>query len=394
MKNFYILIFIGLIGISCNSVKRTQKMVSHGEYDSAVQLAVKKLKKDKNAKEYDAHIRLLEEAYLKATEDDLRRIDFLKRENNPRNAKELYYIYLDLDARQDLIRPLLPLYSQEMGRNANFIFSDFTKERIAARDNYISALYGEATAYFQRNNKWDYRSAYNILCELEEVMPHYKDVDQLKKEAHYRGTDFVIVRLNNRTRQIIPLGLERDLLDFNTYGLDNFWTEYHGRPERGINYDLGIDLNFQEIQISPERVSEKQYNRKQSIKDGSDYQRDRRGNIVRDSLGNPIKVDRYIDVSAMLTITTQEKSVFVGGTVVYQDLEKRRQINSFPIASEFVFQNEFATYRGDQRALTAEDRRLASNGFVPFPTYEQMIFDAGTDIKLRFKEILRNNTFN
>ncbi|MGB3345211.1 MAG: hypothetical protein WBA61_14980 [Aequorivita sp.] len=394
MKSFYILLFTALIGISCNSVKRTQKLVSHGNYDEAIDLAVKKLKKDKNAKEYDAHIRLLEEAYLKATDDDLRRITFLKKENSPRGAKEIYYTYLDLDARQDLVRPLLPLYSMEMGRNASFVFSDYSKERIAARDIYITALYQEAAAYMQRNSKWDYRNAYNVLCELDEVQPHYRDVDQLKKQAHFRGTDFVFVSLNNHTRQIIPLGLERDLLDFNTYGLDNLWTEYHGRRENGINYDLGIDLNFQEIQISPERISEKQYTRKQRIKDGSDYQRDRRGNIVRDSLGNPIKIDKYIDVSATITITTQQKSVFVGGTVVYQDLNKRRPINSFPLASEFIFENAFATYRGDQRALTAEDRRLASSSFVPFPNYDQMIFDAGTDIKLRFKDILKNNTFN
>jgi len=393
MKAFYILLFTALFSISCNSVKRTQKFVAQGDYNQAIELAVKKLQKNKDAKEYDAHIRLLEEAFLKAKDEDSRHIAFLKKENSPRGAKEIYYTYLDLQARQDLIRPLLPLYSNEMGRKANFIFTDYTNDLLVAKEAYVQALYQEAIVYMQRNTKQDYRSAFHVLCELDEVQPNYRDVHQLREDAHFRGTDFVFVTLNNHTGQFIPFRLERDLLDFNTYGLDDFWTEYHGQRENGINYDLGIDLNFQTIQISPERISDRQYTRTQRIKDGYEYGRDRKGNIVRDSLGNPIKIDKFINVSAQITITTQQKSVFVGGTVVYKDLNKRRQINSFPLSSEFVFENTFANFRGDERALTAEDRRLLNNHFIPFPNNEQMVFDAGTDIKERFKEILRDNSF-
>jgi len=393
MKAFYILVFTALFSISCNSVKRTQKFVSQGNYDKAIELATKKLQKDKDAKEYDAHVRLLEEAFLKAKDEDTRHIAFLKRENSPAGAKEIYYTYLDLQTRQDLIRPLLPLYSKEMGRKANFVFSDYSNDLLAAKDAYIQALYQEAIVYMQRNTKKDYRSAFNVLCELDETQPNYRDVHQLREDAHFRGTDFVFVTLNNHTGQFIPYRLERDLLDFNTYGLDDFWTEYHGQRENGINYDLGIDLNFQTIQISPERISDRQYTRNQRIKDGYDYRRDRAGNIVRDSLGNPIKIDKFINVIATVYITTQEKAVFVGGTVVYKDLNKRRQLNSFPLSSEFVFQNAFATFRGDERALTTEDRKLLNNHFIPFPNNEQMVFDAGTDIKERFKDILRENSF-
>src|SRR5690606_14703899 len=105
------------------------------------------------------------------------------------------------------------------------------------------SLYQEALVYMQRNTKKDYRSAFHILCELDEVQPNYRDVHQLREDAHFQGTDFVFVDINNHTGQIIPFRLEQDLLDFNTYGLDDFWTEYHSNRENGINYDLGIDLN-------------------------------------------------------------------------------------------------------------------------------------------------------
>lgn len=393
MKAFHLVLFTALLSISCYSVKRTQKMVASGNYDKAISLAVKKLQKDKGAKEYDAHIRLLEEAFLKAKDEDMRRINFLKKEKSPSSAKEIYYTYLDLQARQNLIRPLLPLYSDEMRRKANFVFSDYSNDLIEAKEAYVKSLYQEANYYLKGNSKLDFRSAYNVLCELDEVQPHYKDVNKLKDDAHFQGTDFVIVTLNNHTNQFIPFRLEKDLLDFHTYGLDEFWTEYHSRPEKGINYDFGIDLNFQTIQISPERISEKQYTRKETVKDGYDYRRDRRGNIVKDSLGNPIKIERLKDVSAVVTVTVQEKEVFVGGTVIYRDLTRRREINSFPLSTEFIFNNAFATFKGDERALSEEDKAMIKNRFVPFPNNEQMVFDAGTDIKNRFKEILRDNSF-
>src|SRR5690554_1695524 len=174
MRSFYILICIAFLVLSCNSVKRTQKMLSRGDYDQAISLAVKKLQKDKTAKEYDSHIGLLEEAFSKATEENLRRLVILKKESRPTNAREIYYIYLDLRARQELIRPLLPLYSQGMGRKANFDLVDYGNDFLAAKDNYVKSLYREANMYMERNTKLDFRSAYNVLCELDEIQPHYK----------------------------------------------------------------------------------------------------------------------------------------------------------------------------------------------------------------------------
>ncbi len=393
MKATFTLLFAFILLISCNSVKRTQKLVTRGDYDQAIELAAKKLQKDKGAKEYDEHIAILEEAYLKANEDDIRRISFLKKQINPKTAKEIYYRYLDLNGRQELIRPLLPLYSKQLGRNANFDFPNFTDEIITAKNEYVTSLYTEANSYMRRNTQKDYRSAYHVLCELDELQPNYKDVLELKEEAHFKGTDFVYVSLNNHSGQIIPYQLEQELLDFNTYGLDDLWTEYHHQRVNGITYNWGIDLNFQSIQISPELISEKRYSRNQRIKDGYDYKRDRSGNIIKDSLGNPIKIDRYKNVLAEVMVTTQQKSVFVGGTVVFRNLENRQTTDSFPLSSEFVFENIFASYRGDERALSGEDRRLLGNNYIPFPNNAQMVLDAGEDIKQHLKRILEDHNF-
>ncbi|MCW8980942.1 MAG: hypothetical protein OQJ83_06105 [Altibacter sp.] len=392
MRSTITLCCLALLFASCNSVKRNQKFVAQGNYDQAIELAVKKLQKNRDSDKNDAHIVLLEEAFSKAVEDDTRRITFLKKENSPAASREIYHLYRDLEYRQNLLRPLLPLYSNALGRNANFKLVDYSTQLIAAKQAYIAYLYTEADAYMDRQQIADYRTAYHIYCEIDELQPNYKDVKRLKEDAHFYGTDFVFVSLNNRSGQIIPHQLERELLDFNTYGLDDFWTEYHNERQQNIQYNLGIVLNLRDIAIAPERIYEREVLRKKRIKDGWEYRLDRNGNVVKDSLGNPIKIDKFKNVTARLFITEQSKSVLVAGNVVYRDLIARRDLNDFPLSSEFIFENIFATYQGDKRALEDEDWNLINNRFVPFPNNSQMVLDAGEDIKLRLREILKNNS--
>ena len=56
---------------------------------------------------------------------------------------------------------------------------------------------------------------------------------------------------------------------------------------------------------------------------------------------------------------------------------------------EFVFQNLYAIYKGDKRALTREDLNLVNSRNIPFPSNEQMVYDTGEDLKAKLKDIIR-----
>jgi hypothetical protein len=381
------LLVVLLLLTGCNSVKRNQRFMAQGDYDQVIELAIKKLQKDKNGKNSEAHIYFLEEAFKRVVDEDLNRIDFLKKENNPANTREIYYLYCDLDKRQELIRPLLPL------PDAHIKLVNYSDELIASKNNFANFLFAEGNRYLNRNQILDAREAYGYFTDLKNLRVNYQGVDEKLNESHFKGTDFVLVALKNRSGQIIPFRLEQELLDFNTYGLNDFWTEYHRQPENGIHYNYGIDLDFKEIAISPERIIERNYQREKVIKDGWEYLLDRNGNVVKDSLGNDVKVDKYITVRADVTYTEQLKSVLVGAEAVYQDLNRNQIIHKHPLGTEFVFENIFAHYRGDERALTPEDLEFAKNNFFPFPSNPQMVLDAGEEIKVRLKEILLNNQF-
>ena len=393
MKKFITLILLGLIIVSCNSVKRNQKFIARGEYDRAIEFAIKKLEKDKTSSKSDAHIILLEDAFKKAVQEDIRRINFFKKENNPDASRNIYYLYRGLIERQYHLRPILPLYSISLGRNAKFKLVDYSDKIIEAKQKFLTYLYDIGKRYMNFDKTLEYRKAYTIYCELTDIQSNYKDSKELLNDAHFYGTDFIFVTIKNQSFQIIPYSLKRELLNFNTYGLDDFWTEYHSKKEHDINYNFGIILNFRSIEFSPERISEREYIRKKSIKDGWEYKRDRYGNLILDEDGKRIKIDKFKIVTAVLLETIQTKSVFIAAIVQYLDLQKEREINYHPLESEFFFENIYASYRGDERALTTEDKELINNHFISYPNNAQILLDAGEDVKLQLKEILKGNSF-
>lgn len=391
MRTTITLILATLLLSGCNSVKRNKKFLAQGNYNQAIELAIKKIQKDKDAPKNEEHILLLQEAYKKVVADDQRRINALKKENNLKAKREVYYLYRSLEGRQQQIRPLLPLRIHSEDKEAKFRMRDYTDDALAAKKVLGDALWNQSVRFLENNDKMQARRAFDLLNELQDLRGSDSGLTEMMEDAVYMGTDFVFVTLNNRSGQIMPHRLERELLDFNTYGLDDFWTEYHNERIPNVDYDYGIALNFRQIDFSPERISEKEVRRTKRVKDGWEYKKDAEGNFVLDENGDKIKVDVYETVSAIMLITEQTKAANVGGNVVYRDMQQGRDIDKFPMGTEFIFQNVFATYRGDERALSDGDRALVDNRFVPFPSNAQLLLDASDDIKGRLKAILKDN---
>ena len=279
--------------------------------------------------------------------------------------------------------------------NATFDIINYNDEIIASKNNYSEYLFTQATDYLENNNDiFGARKAYDYFSTVKQLLPNkYQNLDSLLEEAHYQGTDFVLVKIQNRTQQVIPRRLEQAILDFDTYDLDDLWTEYHNTTDSTTDYNFGIVLDIQEILISPERIIEKEFDRIVQVLDGWDYVLDSNGNVKKDSLGNDIKVDVLKELKAKVLVSNQSKSVAIGGVVQYRNLKQNKNISKFPIVSEFIFEHQFANFRGDKEALTIEDKNLIRIGYLDFPTNEQMIFDTSTDLKNKFARILQRRSF-
>jgi hypothetical protein len=391
MKKVLLSIIALLLIISCSTSKQIEKAVSVGNYDQAITYAIDKLRTNKDKKGKADFIIMLGEAFNKATASDLSNIDFLKKDSNPENYIRIYDAYVGLDNRQERIKPLLPLYVN--GREVNLKFSNYSSQIISYKNNASEQIYKNATALLNSSNKLDYRVAYDDLREIENINPNYKDVRQLMDIAHQKGTDFVLVDMINDSGKIIPTRLESDLLNFSSYGLNNFWAVYHNTPEAKIDYDFNMRVNLRGINISPEQIKERQIIKEKQIADGKTNLLDNNGKVVKDSLGNNIQIDNMKTVRCEYYEFKQFKATQVSGNVEYVNLKNKQLVDAFPVTSEFIFEHIYATSRGDRRALETSLMPFLERRAVPFPTEEQMIYDTGEDLKLQLKNIINSYAF-
>ena len=393
IKKLLILVIIPVIILACSAAKQTEQALNTGNYDQAINIALKSLSTNKHKKGKQEYIIMLEQAFAKAKSRDEDRIAFLTKENNGAYLEEVYNIYKLLDNRQNKIKPLLPLQLIEQNRTARFNFKNYDADIINTKNKLADYLYNNANELMSSTSKFGFRQAYEDFKYLDKISPNYKDTRSLINEAHIRGTDFVLVDMKNQTRKVIPKRLEEDLLNFSTYGLDDLWTVYHSNKQPTTRYDFDMSIELREINISPEQIREKIVVREKQIPDGKKDLVDENGNVVKDSLGNVIKVDKYKTITCEVTKFTQFKSTQVVGIVKYSDLNTKQLIDSFPLDSEFVFEHSYATYNGDRNALDASYSELVRLRAVPFPTNEQMIYDTGEDLKNKIKSIITRQVF-
>ena len=391
MKNQYLL-FAFLILESCG-VKQTQNLLHSGNYDQAISNSISGLRSNKDKKGNQDYIYLMEEAFAKAKERDLNSLNLLENDRNPANFEKIYTTYLQLNDRQERVKPLLPLKLLKEGRNAIFPFENYNSQIVSSKNNLSNYLYDNAKSLLSSKDKMNFRKAYYNLTYLNQINPNYKNIFDLLDEAKFKGNDYVSVETKNETSMIIPIRLQNDLLDFNTYGLDNKWTIYHGNKQKGVNYDYKILLRFREILISPEQIKEKEFIKERQIKDGQKKLLDDKGKEVIDTTGKPVMVDNLRNVTIRINETRQFKSSQITVKVDYIEFKKNQLIQSFPLTNEYVFENIYSNFNGDKRASDDNYYSYFDKKVVPFPTNEQMIYNTGENLKNKLKDLLNRNSF-
>jgi hypothetical protein len=391
MKKISALIILLLFTVSC-AKRQTRDLLTSGDYDGAIATAFNSLKGNKNSKGNQDFAYMLE-AFAKGKERDLQNINMWFKDANPQNLEKIYNTYVQLNERQEKIRPLLPIKLINEGRDAIFPFDDYSDQIVSSKNALAKYLYDNSKALLINKDKLVIRRAYDDLVYLNSLSPGFKDTDKLIEEARFKGTDFVNVYTKNETNMVIPVRLENDLLDFSTYGLNDKWTVYHSNKQKGIDYDYGMIVNFREINISPEQVKEKEIQKEKLIKYGTKNLLNANGQIVRDSLGKPIKVDDMRTVRATVYEFAQFKACQVTAKVDYINFKTNQLIQTFPLTSEFAFNYMYSRYKGDKRACEQDYYPYFERKAVPFPSNEQMVYDTGNDLKLKLKDIISRNKF-
>ncbi len=375
---------LSVILSGCGSSK---KQLERGNYDAAISEAVRQLRKDADDSK---QIATLERSYGIANEQDLERIRFLKIEGRPQNYDEIYLTYKRLADRQALVRTVLPL--KDGGRTIEFPYVDYMQEMIAAKKKSADFYYNHGMELMKTGLKDSYRQAFAEFIRAKEYVGDYEGIDKMIQESKYLGMSRVFVSLQNNTMIKFPPEFEEDLLSVDIQALNSEWVEFHTiNLDKDTKYDYFINVNVRNIIVSPDQTSQLDSVIKRDVEDGYSYQLDKKGNVMKDTLGNDIKMKKYKTLQCALISTLQTKSCRIDGDIETIQVNPDKVIKKDPVGAQSTFENISARALGDIGALNASQLARTKTQIVPFPSDIEMVLRCSESLKQAIRGSIQSN---
>jgi hypothetical protein len=379
--------FVLLLTMILSGCGSSKKQLEKGNYDAAIDKAVKQLRKDSKD---EKQIAILTQSYKVANEQDNERIRFLKMEGRPNNWDEIYIIYKSLNDRQSLVRTVTPLTSN--GRTVDFPYVDYMPEMVGAKRKAADFYFAHGTELMKTNIKENYRQAFNEFIRAKNYVGDYEGIDSKIQECKYLGMSRVFVSVQNSSILKFPKEFEQDLLALDLPNLNSEWVEYHTQNlNSNTEYDYFVNVNVKNVAVSPDQSVSKDTVIKKDVEDGFNYVLDKKGNVMRDSLGNDIKQKKYKTLQCALVETIQSKACRIDGDVEVLQVNPNKILKKDPIGAQSTFENISSRALGDIQALNPNQLARTKTTIVPFPSDIDMVIRCSESLKMAIRGAIQNN---
>ena len=385
MKRIIPFIFVFTILLSgCGSSK---KQLEKGNYDAAIQKAVKQLRKDPtDVKQID----ILSQAYKVANEQDNEGVRLLKMEGKPANWDQIYLNYKALNDRQSLVRTVTPLKMN--GRSVDFPYIDYMPDMVNAKHKAADFYYAHGNELMKSNNKESYRRAFAEFIRAKDYVGDYEGIDNKIQEARLQGISKVFVAIQNNSRIKFPKEFEDGLLALDFAKLNSEWVEYYAQNlNDNTQYDYYVNVNIKNVAVSPDQSLQRDSVIKRNIDDGFSYMLDKKGNVMRDSLGNDIKQKKYKAVQCALVETIQSKECRIEGDVEVVQMNPNKILTKDPVGARSNFENISSRALGDIQALNEKQLQRIKTSIVAFPPDREMIIRCSESLKGAIREAIQRD---
>jgi hypothetical protein len=370
-------IILALILAGCGSSK---KQLEKGNYDAAIDKAVKDLRRNPNDQK---QIATLESAYKVATDQDNERIRFLKMEGKPGNWDEIYLIYKRLYDRQALVKTVPSL---------NFPYVDYMQDMVVAKRKAADFYYAHGMELMKTKMKDSYRQAYGEFIRAKEYVGDYEGIDSKITESRYLGISRVLVAIQNKSIIKFPKEFEEQLLMLDLPSLNSDWVEYHTKDlDQNTQFDYYINVNVVNVLVTPDQTITADSVIKRDIEDGFSYVLDKKGNVMKDTLGNDMKMKKYKTVQCALVETIQRKSCRIEGDVEVLQVNPSKVLKKDPIGAQSNFENISSRALGDLQALNSSQLERTKSKVVPFPSDIDMVIRCSDNLKMAIRGAIQNN---
>jgi hypothetical protein len=379
--------FVFILTILLSGCGSSKKQLQKGNYDAAIDKAVKQLRKDPGDVK---NIDILDQSYRVANEQDNERIRFLKMEGRPNNWDEIYLVYKSLSDRQSYVRTVTPL--NKNGRTVDYPYIDYMPEMVNAKRKAADFYYGHGTELMKTGIKENYRQAFAEFIRAKNYVGDYEGIDQKIEEAKYMGMSRVFVSVQNSSIIKFPPEFEQDLLQLDLPSLNTEWVEYHTQNlNANTNYDYYVNVNVKNVAVSPDQTMQKDSVIKRDVEDGFTYVLDQRGNVKRDSLGNDIKLVKYKTLQCALIESIQTKACRIDGDIEVVQMNPNKVLKKDPIGAQSTFEHISSRALGDTQALTPELLQRTKTSPVPFPSDIEMVIRCSESLKMAINGAIQNN---
>lgn len=360
----YFIYFSILIVASCTTGKRA---LQKGNYDASVSKAVDRLKS--SPKNGEA-MKVLPEAYSFALNDHLRKIDEAKLSADVLRWESVLYHYQQLNQLADEINSC-PACLTLVPNPQKFI-----NEVADARSRAAEARYVLGQKQLNEGNRASAKNAYFNFEKAQQLDPSIKDIKAKMDEAYWAAVVKVVVQpvvVNSAYYKLSNQYFQQQVDDFMANYQKNrfvlFYSEQQASKQKLVP-DQVLSLNFDDFVVGQTYVKE----RVEKLKKDSVV-------IGQTRANGPI----YGTVKATMSIF--EKKVSSSGllSLTITDWQSRKLLRQQRLAGTYVWQDSWATYKGDERALTKQQLAMTSKRevmppapatlFVEFtkPIYSQLV---------------------
>ena len=256
-----------------------------------------------------------------------------------------------------------------------------------AKTNAVEALYSSASNYLSSGSRTSAQQAYTMLRRANELSPGYKDVQSLMAEASRRSTLNIVINPVNYYAQ-----------SYNHWGLNNDYVQY--QLTNDLRYQLGSSGNIKVYtdreaysnNINADRVVDLSWNELYMpvpVQQNYTRQVSRRIQTGQTEDKQPI----YSTVTAILYIT--QVSVQAQGTLSCRiiDPATNRTLLYENYPGGYNRREEYATYRGDSRALSSYDWALVNRERYTDPTRGNLFNEVLQQVYPRLISSIRSVTW-
>jgi hypothetical protein len=363
LKLYPLFSFFLLFALSCKNV---EKLYQQGRYDEAVEQAAKKLGKKPND---PATLDILQNAYRYATSDHEKNIQNYTNSNSDLRWENIYREYASLQSLYEAIRRSPSVYEIVQPTDYSSFMATYKEEAGNAR-------YERGLELMDQNTKKSYRDAYTEFQKALALKPGDLSIKQKMDESFANAVTNVVVLPPSR----FGYQYSSYSYDFNNFNYDMLrylsnnnhtqFLRFYSPNEAGANVraDNTVEMRFSDVNIG-------RYRDQRNTREVSKQIVSKEIVIKPDSI-----IKEYITVKARITTTTRTLQADGLLQASINDIENRH-LWSDTYRADYRWVYSFATYTGDERALSDEDRRVLNQREQFPPSNDEIIRVIMSDIQ-------------